>query len=88
MPNGTKKDKDTYSVGDKVTLVNGTDPDEFYVIEDSDSSSTTIKLLSAKNIDITTWKQSSTANNVQFDDNSSDYWAGSTISDLVSTFLA
>lgn len=54
-----------YTVGQTVTI--GEDEEEFYVIEDSDEHTSTVKLLAAQNVDTTTNKQSASAGKVAFD---------------------
>lgn len=54
-----------YTVGQTVTI--GEDEEEFYVIEDSDEHTSTVKLLAAQNVDTTTNKQSASASPVAFD---------------------
>ncbi|MBR3003212.1 MAG: InlB B-repeat-containing protein [Clostridia bacterium] len=55
--------KSSYAVGDIVTIGG----ENFYVIEESNASTTTVKLLAALNVDTSTNKQSSSAGALAFD---------------------
>ena len=72
-----------YVIGDYVTI-NG---EGFYVIENSPTSQTTVKILSAKNVNTSTNKQSDNANSVIFD-NSTSVYANSSIKGLVDSYVS
>ena len=58
-----------YSVGDTVTLGTGANAETFYVIEDSDENTATLKLITAMNVDLSDYKQKNDAGTVPFDYN-------------------
>ena len=75
-----------YLVGQLVTLGTGNNKENFYVIEDSDKNTSTVKLIAEKNVETTNYTQSSSANTVKFDDSTFVY-ANSYIKELVDNYV-
>ena len=73
-PSSTPSTYTSYAMGDTVTLGG----EEFWVIEDSDENTSTVKLLAKLNVittegDSNRYKQNASANTLRFDDDSNDY---------------
>ncbi len=81
MPPSTKFP--AYTIGQTVTIAGET----FYVIENSDENKSTVKLLSALNINTSTNKQDENADRVAFDDETNIY-ENSSIKQLVDLYVS
>ena len=62
-----------YTTGQTITLGTRENAETFYVIEDSDYATSTLKLLTFLPVETTNYKQTDTPDYPRFDDNDSDY---------------
>ena len=73
----------TYNIGQIVPFAN----EDFYVIEKSDDTSNTVKLLAKKCIDVNTYSQNGSTSTVVFDESTNDY-SSSTIKGIVDDYVS
>ena len=71
-----RQNENKYSKGDVVTCELSESTDKFYVIEDAELTTTTIQMLTEKNINTINYKQSDNAGYVAF--SNTNYWASET----------
>lgn len=77
-----------YTVGQTVTLGTGNNAEDFYVIEASDASTSTVKLITAKCVETTNYTQSNDYDTVAFDEESSTkIYADASIKNLVDDYV-
>ena len=65
-------DPNKYSIGDEITCILGEDEDKFYIIEEAASTTTSVFALTEYALDLTTYKQSTTAGTITYAED--PYW--------------